>query len=350
VTRWPVHPQPLSGESMSSWLSRTSSHYGLSVTALINDGHSWAMHPKELDLNPSTEFIQWISEKTGVGQSNLRAMTWAGLCGGVAQKRLKSILLPPTLPTVEPPLGTFLWAPSHGSLNRACPDCLRLRPSVIKTIWTLPLTVTCPEHGCYLEHVSGGRPWYRPERMSVSKRREADHVLLKNDARSESSVKIGKVRLRAQAVSKENWLGMLHCISDELVSHALLGQLPSYTKEALGLTNLVRSEFHKRKVFRYFEQATLPAQLQVVEATARTIAAIESGRLRPRGDSPLVLALLPLQPHAEAPTLHLTQHEAFLAARDGLLGRRPGHETQFSEDDFYKLMSKVINSRPEHRW
>jgi len=79
VPRWPLHPRPIAGEELSSWLGRIATLYELSVQDLVvhNLGHP-ALSNVELDLAPPETLLTLISERTGVAVARIRSMTLKG--------------------------------------------------------------------------------------------------------------------------------------------------------------------------------------------------------------------------------------------------------------------------------
>lgn len=76
--RWPVHPQPVPGEALTSWLSRTADRYGAAVDDLAFDlGYSLDRHD-DLDLAPPVRFVDQLSVRTGVHADQIRRMSING--------------------------------------------------------------------------------------------------------------------------------------------------------------------------------------------------------------------------------------------------------------------------------
>jgi hypothetical protein len=64
VIRWPLHPRPLAGEALSSWLRRVAAAYGLYVDdLLVHDLGYQSMSSEQLDLGPQNSLLEQLSEK-----------------------------------------------------------------------------------------------------------------------------------------------------------------------------------------------------------------------------------------------------------------------------------------------
>jgi len=79
AVRWPLHPAPLDGEALSSWLRRIAATYQMTVGELVE--HGLGQDPKaegDLDLDPSPALLDVLAERTGVGRARVRQMCMAG--------------------------------------------------------------------------------------------------------------------------------------------------------------------------------------------------------------------------------------------------------------------------------
>jgi len=58
VIRWPLHPRPLAGEALSSWLKRVAAAYGLYVDdLLVHDLGYQSMSSEQLDLGSQKNLV-----------------------------------------------------------------------------------------------------------------------------------------------------------------------------------------------------------------------------------------------------------------------------------------------------
>jgi len=77
--RWPLHPGPIDGEALSSWLVRIASVYEMTVGQLIEHGlgHDPELEP-DLDRDPPPALLDTLAQRTGITRDRLRQMCLAG--------------------------------------------------------------------------------------------------------------------------------------------------------------------------------------------------------------------------------------------------------------------------------
>ncbi|HMB02307.1 MAG TPA: TniQ family protein [Isosphaeraceae bacterium] len=74
--RWPLHPRPVSGESLSSWLGRTAARYGMTVAELLNHDLGYPGRPAaELDIDPPVALLEALATRTGFPVEEIRALS-----------------------------------------------------------------------------------------------------------------------------------------------------------------------------------------------------------------------------------------------------------------------------------
>jgi colicin import membrane protein len=78
--RWPVHPAPIDGETLSSWLHRIAACYSTDLNVLGDDlGFTLRWRPPEdIDAAATAGMIDVLTERTGVTPDRLRQMSVAG--------------------------------------------------------------------------------------------------------------------------------------------------------------------------------------------------------------------------------------------------------------------------------
>lgn len=78
ITRWPVHPRPIPGEALTSWLHRIADRYGITLDDLAFDiGHSLE-RDTDLDLAPPDGLIEQLAIRTGVSSDRIHPMSISG--------------------------------------------------------------------------------------------------------------------------------------------------------------------------------------------------------------------------------------------------------------------------------
>ncbi|MDV8015512.1 TniQ family protein [Rhodococcus sp. IEGM 1241] len=95
--RWPVHPAPIPGEALTSWLARIAHKYGISVDILASDLGYAIGRDDDLDLAPPAGFAEKVADRTGVAVADIRAMTISGHTPGCSTSlNLAPTRSPPT--------------------------------------------------------------------------------------------------------------------------------------------------------------------------------------------------------------------------------------------------------------
>lgn len=136
--RWPIHPQPIAGESLSSWLLRCSfgNRYSLHNLLTSHVGElEWRR--KDLDLL-TTDYLKQLASMSGVadGESQLNSMILTqrrGLFGLSSLRDRRGWMRP-------------LWALNY------CPECMRQDTIPYhRLIWRLSLIPICVKHELILQ-------------------------------------------------------------------------------------------------------------------------------------------------------------------------------------------------------
>lgn len=138
---WPFHPKPQAGESLTSWVTRVSEAYGLSLQAFCRE-----VWPKrdllfgDFDRNPSLPVLEALETGTRVSRAQLLGMTLVDLqartTGGHPSVKGWLPWVVPALARRREPYGL-----------QYCPECLAEDdPPHFKLIWRLAFVTTCPVH------------------------------------------------------------------------------------------------------------------------------------------------------------------------------------------------------------
>ncbi len=168
-------PQPRPGEALTSWLGRLAAIYGLPVRQLLrhNLGTASALLDDaavgDLDWDPPLALLAALAERTGTEPGELRPMTIGGWVPWLADTldaergpeafrtyvRQDSVLLCPGEAGANV-VGRWLpWLPAERTnrrtARRVCPACAADPGHATPLTATIPLMLSCPEHGCRLE-------------------------------------------------------------------------------------------------------------------------------------------------------------------------------------------------------
>ena len=163
AARWPLHPAPREGEALSSWLQRVAARYQMDLYDLLEHdlGHG---RVDDLDTAPPPALLTALSLRSGIELERLRCMSFAGWVPWLLDSldsRIPdaletyafqfSLLLPRRGRKTRSITSWRAWLPSQ-PIHRACPLCLNdSEDQAILLAWKLPLMLSCPQHGCWLE-------------------------------------------------------------------------------------------------------------------------------------------------------------------------------------------------------
>jgi len=159
---WPMRVDPASGEALSSWLSRIALTYNVAYADLLERYLGVSRSDGDINLTVDSDLIERIAYLTRFPFDKVRAMTFRGMTpfsfgkevGNFADYVLDQTALLNSWGRWEGITGETLdWQPwiSHG-LVRACRKCAASDKVIFaKLEWLLPILLSCPKHGCYLE-------------------------------------------------------------------------------------------------------------------------------------------------------------------------------------------------------
>ena len=211
--RWPVHPLPYSGESLSSWLNRLANAYGYRRDdLLIYDLGFAAMSSEDLDINPPEQLLWKLSERTSVSFDKIRTLTVRGLtplliddadpesndfptyAGG------HSVLYPASLRPLQQikPWVPWLRMPSS-QMMQGFRICMQEKPEPYHRLsWRMSWMMSCPRHGVMLENTY----WVTDERMNslISKPEPAPPEFVELDRLTAQALVKGYVSLPRRKV------------------------------------------------------------------------------------------------------------------------------------------------------
>lgn len=320
AARWPWHPEPGDGEALSSWLTRVAGANRLSLTELLGNlsdptFQALGRESSGLDRDPPREFLDEISGRTGQSTERLRAMTIAGFVPTVMDTLIPSddpdvfsgyvhlhqVLLTPRSFRSRATPGWRAWLPPT-PLRRACPTCVAdtaPRPR-LRLLSQLPLTLTCPDHGCYLESVDGVYESRVLWTDSQHDPRNAPPAVRAMDRRTHDALRTGVVVLPRREVTAAVWFRLVRTILDELATFPTHAGRYKATLHAIW-DRIGEPQRAGQMTWCSFETLRRPRQEKFLEAAAAAIDMIESGTIKPAGaDGQLFLP--PPTPSAAKPS------------------------------------------------
>lgn len=324
--RWPLHPPPREGEALTSWLNRLAEVYDLSVEELIR--HNLTPpgadlpdhHTSALDLDPPADVLPALAERTGVPLDQLRHMTIAGQVPWLLDPlnpeptpgaafntyvHQDSVLLTAKERPRRQVHGWRAWLPSdpkRGPLRRACPTCLSTAAAGtfgLTLVSQLPLTLSCPQHGCRLEPAFAGLGAFVAWEKQDTHARGAPAPVVVMDARTHEALRTGAVLLPRRSVHAGVWFRLLRTLIDEL--SAPVSALR--TRSHRSVQRIWRLTGHPVRAgivapWRPHEALSWERQQMLLEAAATAMHLIEIGEVAAHGT---LAPLLTPEPHRPVP-------------------------------------------------
>lgn len=297
--RWPLHPAPVDGEALSSWLNRIAECHATDVENLVNDiGYQLGTDNLDrLDLAPPPGMIGALTKRTGVAPDRLRQMSVAGwvpwllddsdpVPGGFETYVFQFSVLHPAVkretrlvPSWRP------WLPEH-LLPRGCPECVAASrsPQPYQLLWAIPIVSSCPAHGCWLEGTEVMRGFFGFWDSSRPVPRAAPQHILALDQRTHEAFTLGQVDLPRRQVHAGIWFRLLRTLIDEL-SCPLSESRPAVADTIRQIWKA--AGYHTRdgqSRWRPYEQQTEKVRQHTMEAVAIAITLLEMGAITGRGE------------------------------------------------------------------
>ncbi len=293
--RWPLHPAPREGEALSSWLNRVAVCYQTDVHDLLEHdlGHGLV---DDLDTAPPLSLLTVLSQRSGIELDRLRGMSFAGLVPWLLDNlddRIPaaletyvfqfSVLLPRRNRKTRSITSWRAWLPSQPT-RRACPLCLKDPANqAILLAWKLPLILSCPLHGCWLESYWGVPGRFLGWESADAPPRTASDAIAAMDRRTWQALTMGYVELPRRRIHAGLWFRLLRTLLDELNTPlsqcgACAGSI-RYVWECCG--HPLRAG---QNLWRPYEILDPAVQSQMLASAATAIDLIESKVLSPRGE------------------------------------------------------------------
>lgn len=295
AVRWPVHPAPLDGEALSSWLRRIADSYQMGLSELLEHDLGYdAANGDDLDIDPPLALLDLIARRSGVDLNRLREMSLAGWTPWLQDSlsadpaafdtyvHQLSVLLPPGRRRKQANSPWLAWRTGK-PMPRACPVCLEdpVRRGLL-LMWGLPLMLSCPDHDCMLEPYIGTPSIWAAWENTDPRPRTASEAVISMDHRTQEALTTGRVELPRRSVHAGVWFRLLRTLLDELSMPASLWGSRARDLRAAWATcgHPVRGG---QLQWRPFESSAWPIQTRLLEAAAGTIHLLETGAVTGRG-------------------------------------------------------------------
>ncbi|HPE81906.1 MAG TPA: TniQ family protein [Gammaproteobacteria bacterium] len=293
--RWPLHPAPKEGEALSSWLHRIAACYRMNVRELLEHdlGHGQI---DDLDTAPPMPLLTGLTQRSGIGLDRLRCMSFAGWVPWLLDSlddRIPaaletyafqfSVLLPKRSRKTRSITSWRAWLPTQ-PIHRACPLCLNDPANqAVLLAWKLPLMLSCPLHGCWLEAYWGAPGRFLGWENAGAAPRAASDAMAAMDRRTWQALTTGYVSLPRHRIHAGFWFRLLRTLLDEL--NTPLSDCGSHSRvvsDAWELSGHALRAGQNR--WRPYETLSSTVQLRMLEAAATSLHLIEERVLRPAGE------------------------------------------------------------------
>lgn len=296
--RWPLHPAPIDGEALSSWLHRIADCYNIDIEHLGADmGYTLGPgNPDDIDLTPPPGMIDVLTERTGITPARLRQMSVAGWVPWLLDDmkpgsdsfatyaRQLSVLRPTgkqktrLVPSWRPWLTDQLPP-------RACPQCVAVSPppQPYQLLWAIPIVSSCPAHGCLLEATFATRGYFGIWDFERPAPRSASEQIRTLDQRTQDAFAVGQVDLPRRQVHAGIWFRLLRTIIDEL-SCPISANRPSGAAVIRQIWEEAGYPVRDGQgSWRPYEQQPETVQRHTMEAAATAITLLENGSITGQG-------------------------------------------------------------------
>lgn len=313
--RWPLHPPPHDGETLSSWVTRLATLYGMEAAELIR--HDLAppgtdpliQRSGALDLDPPAAVLLALAERTGVPLAEVHRLTIAGQVPWLLDAldpepepgaafdtyvHQDSLLLTAKERPHRVVPGWHAWLPATYPLRRACPDCVATAP-VFTLVSQLPLTLTCPEHATTLIPTIGVAGTFIGWEQANT--HIASEAAVSMDARTHQGLSTGTVTLPRREVHVGVWFRLLRTLIDELTAPVSALR----TRSHRSVRRIWQTAGHPVRAgmvapWHPYEALPWPRQQMLLEAAATTLDLIETGGITAHGTLAFLLTPEPHRP------------------------------------------------------
>jgi hypothetical protein len=287
---WPLHPKPVEGEALSSWLGRIAASYNLLLEDLLKYDLGYEISTDELDLNPPNILLDSIAHRSNLSFEQIHNMTFKSWVPFIIDYidpipdifNTYMLQYPVLLPAKER-FSRILtnWRPwlSDPSIVRACQSCIKSEPkTIIRLSWKLPIMLTCPFHGCRLQTCMSYSSEYVYWKEEETIDPPVTNAILNMDTRTWQALVTGKVDLPLRSIHAGVWFRLLRSLLNEL--SLPLSSYPAHANCIKHIWNTcehpVRAGLNKWKPY---ESLPLQKQMQMLEAAATAISMIEEKSL-----------------------------------------------------------------------
>lgn len=250
----------------------------------------------DLDAAPPLALLSMLSQRSGIKLDRLRCMSFAGWVSWLLDSLddqipdaletyvfQLSVLLPKLRRRTRSIMSWRAWLPSQ-PIHRACPLCLNDPANqAVLLAWKLPLMLSCPLHGCWLETYWGVPGRFLGWENADTAPRTASDAIAVMDQRTWQALTSGHVELPRRRIHAGLWFRLLRTLLDELNTPlSACGTYAGYLRQVWeGCGHPLRAG---QSLWRPYETLNPTVRLQMLEAAATAISSIEVRDISPPGE------------------------------------------------------------------
>lgn len=304
--RWPLHPKPVEGEALSSWLGRVATVYNLLLEDLLKYDLGYEISTYDLDLNPPTTLLENIERRSNLSLDQIHHMTFRSLVPFIIDQLdpapdIFHTYIPqyPVLLPVKARSSRVLtnWRPwlSAPPIVRACQSCIKSESkTIIRLSWKLPIMLSCPLHGCRLQpcisYSSGYVDWKEEEIVDLP----VTKAILNMDTRTWQAFMTGKVDLPCRSIHAGVWFRLLRSLLNQL--SLPLSRYPAHAHQHIkNIWNTCGYPIRAGlSIWKPYEYLPLRIQMKMLEGAATAISMIEASELSITGEYSKLFYLEPI--------------------------------------------------------
>lgn len=302
---WPLHPQPMEGEALSSWLERVASQYDLFLDELMKYELGYEISAWDLDFNPPMALLKSIAQRSTLSFDQVYRMTfrsWVPFIADHLSPEINffetyvfqySVLLPVKFRGSSQLTDWYPWL-SGKPVLRACLECLRTHQTpFIRLAWKLPLMLSCPLHGCRLQVCTIYPSYYVSWHEEKAITSPLSNTALNMDKLTWQALMMGEVNLPNRVIHAGVWFRLLRSVLNELSLPLCAYRTHSSTIKSIWekCGYPIRGGLHS---WRPYEYLSLDIQIRLLEGVATALDMIREKEISPRAQDTKLFSPEPL--------------------------------------------------------
>ncbi len=223
----PVRPEPLEGETLSSWVTRLGHVYGMTFAQFAEQVLRKSVPRSQLDFEPPEKLVAKIAQLTGYSYEDIGTLHTFGSIGRVDTPEGAPYLMEETVVSTlnvskfaDFPPDWRPWVATRGRRDRhCCPICVVSDAVPYPRLhWQWSFISSCPEHLCLLQPIGMLRWRELRENPHLAQQtfRAAPKMLIELDRKTIQGTQTGIVRFNKGRIPINIWLRLLRIVLQEV--------------------------------------------------------------------------------------------------------------------------------------